>query len=68
MSKTRIYTVHDEELEQRALVRAISAAQALSYVTRPRFAAAVATQEQLVRMLGQGEVVRDATKQDEPQG
>jgi hypothetical protein len=59
--KTRIYVVHDADLDQRTLVRATHAAQAIAAVTRPRFAAAVATQEQLVRMLGDGETVTDAS-------
>lgn len=64
MSKSpkRIYVVHDEDLDQRVLVRATTAAQAITFVTRPRFAAAVATQDQIVKMLGAGEKVRDATE------
>lgn len=65
MSNSRIYTVWDEDLDQRVLVRARSASQAIAFVTKPRFAAAVATQDQLVRMLQAGETVRDAT--EEPQ-
>lgn len=65
MSKTRIYTVHDEDLDQRVLVRAISASQAVAYVTRPRFAAAVATQDQLVKLLGEGQDVKDATAEQQ---
>lgn len=63
MSKTRIYCVLDEDLDQRTLVRATSASQAIRVVTSPRFAAAVATQEQLVRMLGEGETIRDAASE-----
>ena len=61
-SPKRIYVVHDEDLDQRVLVRATTAAQAITFVTRPRFAAAVATQDQLVKMLGAGQGVRDATE------
>lgn len=60
MSKTRIYTVHDEQTDERFLVRARSAAHAVHHVTRPRFAASVSPQEQLVHLLSQGVQVQDA--------
>jgi hypothetical protein len=65
MSKTRIYCVRDNDGGDSFLVRATSSAQALRHVTSPRFAATVATQDQLVRLLGEDVEVEDATA--EPQ-
>lgn len=63
MSKTRIYVVHDADLDQASLVRAISASQAITHVTKPRFSASVASQDQLVKLLGEGVEVKDASVQ-----
>lgn len=59
---TRVYMVHDLDLDQRVLVRASTASQAIRAVVTPRFAAAVATQDQLIRMAGAGEAIVDASK------
>lgn len=60
-TKTRIYAVTDN-VGNTTLVRATSAAQAIHHVTRPRFTAAVASQDQLVEAIGaRGLRVEDAT-------
>jgi len=60
MTKARIYIVNNGSSEDAPrLVRAISRAHAIRHVTRP-FAAVVAAQEQLVRMLGDGIKVENA--------
>jgi hypothetical protein len=61
MSKTRIYAVRDNDTEDKYLVRASSAAQAIAHVTT-RFAAGVASQETLVQWLDDGIEVETAKK------
>lgn len=68
MSKTRIYTVLDEDTDKRRLVRATNNAQAVRHVTSNRFAAAVTPQEQLVRLLGEGVEIEDAKAEPQQEG
>lgn len=60
MSTTRIYVVTDSETDAKRLVRASSRAQAIAHVSQ-RFGAAVATQEQLVKLLDDQVQVETAT-------
>ena len=53
MSQVRIYTVTDGETTEKYLVRAASVAQAIAHVSK-RFAATVATQDELVELLAGG--------------
>jgi len=53
MSQTRIYAVTDGDTDEKYLVRASTTAQAIAHVSK-RFAATVATQEQLVTLLDEG--------------
>ena len=61
MTATRIYTVTDGDTDEKYLIRAASQAQAIAHVSR-RFRAAVASQEQLVRLLDEDVQVEDAGK------
>lgn len=58
MTQTRIYTVTDGDTDEKYLVRAASVAQAVAHVSK-RFRAAVASQDQLVKLLGDGIEVED---------
>lgn len=58
MTQTRIYAVTDGDTDEKYLVRASSAAQAMAHVSK-RFRAAVATQEQLVRLLDENTPVEN---------
>lgn len=58
MSQSRIYTVIDSESTDKHLVRASSAAQAIAHVSK-RFSAAVASQDELVHLLGASVAVED---------
>lgn len=64
MSKTRIYVITDLEdadnPSSRRLVRAISAAQAIRHAA-DHYTAAVATQDDLVRLVSEDVDVEDAT-------
>jgi hypothetical protein len=53
MTTTRIYAVTDAETGTKHLVRAASAAQAVTHVSR-RFSAQVATQDELVDIVANG--------------
>ncbi|MFT3806072.1 hypothetical protein [Arenimonas sp.] len=59
---TRIYVVTEtfEGGTNRHLIRAISPAQAVAAVTKPRFTAEVAGQDELVKLVGEGVKVKDA--------
>lgn len=60
MTTSRIYIVCDTaSQEPPRLVRAISQAHALKHVTKP-FTASVATQDELVRWIGDGAEVENA--------
>ncbi len=61
---TRIYVVTDTELQARQLVRASSQAQAVRHVTKSRFDVEVASQDDLVSLLGAGANVMSATAED----
>lgn len=61
MSKTRIYAVRDGETDDKYLVRAASAAQAIAHLSH-RFRAEVASQETLVSWLDDGVEVEDVAK------
>lgn len=68
MTTTRIYTVTDTSSEEPPrLVRAISQAHAIKHVTRP-FKAEVASQDTLVRLLGDGIEVENAGAGDRQEG
>jgi len=60
---TRIYLVDDKTagIEGTELVSATSKAQAISAVVRHRYAANVATQTELVKLVSMGKKVIDAT-------
>jgi uncharacterized membrane protein YdfJ with MMPL/SSD domain len=58
VTQTRIYVVTDGDTDDKYLVRAASSAQAIAHVSQ-RFGAAVATQEQLVRLLDEDVPVED---------
>jgi hypothetical protein len=55
MSNTRIYYVLDAETGDKFLVRAASVAQSIAHVSK-RFTAQVATQDQLVQLVGDVDV------------
>lgn len=63
-SNTRIYKVDERdaagELDREHLVRAESQSQALKAVVTPRFKAAVATTDDVARIVGEGGKVADA--------
>lgn len=61
MSKTRIYAVRDNDTDDKYLVRANSAAQAIAHVSK-RFTASVASQETLVQWLDDDVQVEDTAK------
>lgn len=68
MTTARIYTVTDTSSEEAPrLVRAISRAHAIKHVTRP-FRAEVASQDTLVRLLGDGVEVENAGCHDPQEG
>lgn len=64
---SRIYAVF-EDGEAKSLVRARSQAEAIRHCTANRFEAIVADQDHLVRLLGDGIKVDDATSDPEPIG
>ena len=53
MTQTRIYTVTDGDTDEKYLVRAGTTAQAIAHVSK-RFHAAVATQDELVKLIADG--------------
>jgi hypothetical protein len=53
MSQTRIYAVTDGDTDEKYLVRASTTAQAIAHVSK-RFRAAVATQDELVKLIADG--------------
>ena len=53
MTQTRIYAVTDGDTDEKYLVRASTTAQAVAHVSK-RFAATVATQDELVELLAGG--------------
>lgn len=63
---TRIYLVMNRADSSHRLVRAANQAQAVRHVARDTICAAVAGQETLVDMLGDGHKVEDA-RADEPE-
>jgi hypothetical protein len=56
----RIYVVTEEGKNEQHLVRASSQAQAVHHVVAARFCAEVASQSQLVQLLGDGVKVEEA--------
>jgi hypothetical protein len=58
VTQSRIYTVTDGDTDEKHLVRAASVAQAVAHVSK-RFHAVVATQDQLVALVGEGVEVED---------
>jgi len=58
----RIYVVTGEQ--QPRLVRASSQAQAIGYVVRNKYKAAVASQTDLIELLSQGVKVEEATEEE----
>ncbi len=60
---TRIYKVEGPNLSR--LVRAVSRAQAIKFVTRGTYTAESASQEDIVHALSTGGAVEDATKEQE---
>lgn len=66
MSESRVYVVVDRATEGEAdeahyLVRATNPAQAARHVTRSRFSVEVASQDDLIRLMGASVKVEDAT-------
>lgn len=62
----RIYVVQDTETDEKALVRAANQSQALRHVVKHRFVVAVASQEELVKLLEDGTTVETASNEQEP--
>lgn len=58
----RIYLVTNEQGEEELLVRASSASQAINTITKGRFKAGVATQDDLVRLSSKGAKVIEAAQ------
>jgi hypothetical protein len=58
----RIYLVTNEQGEEELLVRAASASQAINAITKGRFKAGVATQDDLVRLSSKGAKVIEAAQ------
>jgi hypothetical protein len=63
-TKTRIHVVEDEG-EAMALVRARSRARAIRHCIANRFGAHIASQDDLIRMLGEGMKVETADAEPE---
>lgn len=62
---TRIYVVQDTETNEKALVRAANQSQALRHIVKHRFAVAVASQDELVKLLEHGTSVETASAEQE---
>lgn len=67
MAKTskRVYVVNDGDNASRRLVEAASQAQAIAHVVRGKYVATVATQAELVDLVGCGVKVEQAGGDDE---
>lgn len=63
---TRIYIVTDAETTKHRLIRSATPAAAIRYAVRTRYSAEVASQDDLVRLLGKGAVVEAVNTEDEP--
>jgi hypothetical protein len=61
----RIYLVTDHDTQAKRLIRAVSQAQAIRHAVQGRFEATVASQDDLLLLLGGGQAVESATQTSE---
>lgn len=61
----RIYLVTDHDTQAKRLIRAVSQAQAIRHAVQGRFEATVASQDDMLLLLGAGQVVEFAMQATE---